>query len=182
VWDTADYRKRYVGVLGSATARRIVRKNSEAWRSFFAAREEGEDTVPPGYWGNENDGRELRTYIRNDRYTLETGERSRLEIPVRQDLKDEYGLGYRDRLRLEVCGTPEWDGERGRVELYYDEIDDAFRAIRPVTVPNSANVPTGGIPRLQPWEDVEAARRRTCLQLRSRRSHRRDDGAPRPAF
>jgi len=137
VWDTADYRKQYVGVLGSATAQQVIRKNSEAWRSFFAACEDGEDTVPPGYWGNEVAGRELRTYIRNDSYTIETGERSRLEIPVGQDLKDEYGLGYYDRLRLEVCGAPKWDGEQGRLELYFDEIDDTFRAIQPVTVPDS---------------------------------------------
>jgi len=137
VWDTSDYRKQYVGVLGSATAQQVIRKNSEAWRSFFAARKEGEDTAPPGYWGNEDDGRELRTYIRNDQYTLETGERSRLEIPVGQDLKDEYGLGYHDRLRLEVAGDPKWRGEQGRLELYYDETDDTFRAFQPVTVPDS---------------------------------------------
>nr|WP_315908822.1 transposase [Halapricum hydrolyticum] len=137
VWDTADYRKQYVGVLGSATAQQVIRKNSEAWRSFFAACEDGEDTAPPGYWGNEEAGRELRTYIRNDSYTIETGERSRLEIPVGQDLKEEYGLGYYDRLRLEVCGAPKWDGEQGRLELYFDEIDDTFRAIQPVTVPDS---------------------------------------------
>jgi putative transposase len=137
VWDTADYRKQYVGVLGSATAQQVIRKNSEAWRSFFAARADGEDTAPPGYWGNEDEGRELRTYIRNDQYTLEIGERSRLEIPVGQDLKDEYGLGYHKRLRLEVAGDPKWEGEQGRLELYYDEVDDTFRAIQPVTVPDS---------------------------------------------
>jgi len=137
VWDTADYRKQYVGVLGSATAQQVIRKNSEAWRSFFAVREDGDDTAPPGYWGNEDDGRELRTYIRNDQYTLETGERSRLEVPVGQDLKEEYGLGHRDRLRLEVSGDPKWDGEQGRLELYYDEVDDTFRAIQPVTAPDS---------------------------------------------
>jgi putative transposase len=137
VWDTADYRKRYVGVLGSATAQQVIRKNSEAWRSFFAAREDGQNTAPPGYWGNEDDGRELRTYVRNDQYTLEVGERSRLEIPVGQDLKDEYGLGYHDRLRLEVAGDPKWDGEQGRLELSYDEVDDTFRAVQPVTMPDS---------------------------------------------
>ncbi|QKY22251.1 transposase (plasmid) [Halolamina sp. CBA1230] len=134
VWDTTDYRKQYVGVLGSATAQQVIRKNSEAWRSFFAAREDGEDTAPPGYWGNEDDGRELRTYIRNDQYTLETGDRSRLEIPVGQDLKEKYGLGYHERLRLEVAGDPKWEGEQSRLELHYDEVDDTFRAIQPVTV------------------------------------------------
>jgi putative transposase len=137
VWDTADYRKQYVGVLGSATAQQVIRKNAEAWRSFFAAREDGEDTAPPGYWGNEDEGRELRTYIRNDQYTLETGERSRLEIPIGHDLKEAYGLGYHDRLRLEVVGDPKWEGEQGRLELYDDEVDDTFRAIQPVTVTDS---------------------------------------------
>ncbi len=134
VWETADYRKQYVGVLGSATAQQVIRKNSEAWRSFFAAREDDEDTAPPGYWGNEEEGRKLRTYIRNDQYTLETGERSRVEIPVGQDLKKKYGLGYHDRLRLEVAGDPKWEGEQGRLELSYDEMDDTFRAIQPVIV------------------------------------------------
>ena len=93
VWDTLDYRKQYVGVLGSATAQQIIRKNSQAWRSFFSLREDGEDASPPGHWGNGDDGRELQTYIRNDQYTLETGDRSRLETTVGQDLKNEYGLG-----------------------------------------------------------------------------------------
>ena len=137
VWDTADYRKQYVDVLGSATAQQIIRKNKSAWQSFFAAHENGEDTAPPGYWGNEDEGRELRTFIRNDQYTLETGERSRVEIPVGHALKGEYGLGYHDRLRLEVCGAPKWDGEQGRLEIQYDEIDDTFRAFQPVTVPDS---------------------------------------------
>ena len=35
VWDTEDYRKRYVGVLGSATAQQVIRKNDRAWKSFF---------------------------------------------------------------------------------------------------------------------------------------------------
>jgi len=137
VWDTADYRKQYVDVLGSATAQQIIRKNKSAWQSFFAAQENGEDTAPPGYWGNEEDGRELRTLIRNDQYTLETGERSRVEIPVGQALKDDYGLGYHNRLRLEVCGQPKWDGEQGQLEIQYDEIDDTFRAFQPVSVPDS---------------------------------------------
>ena len=141
VWDTADYRKQYVDVLGSGTAQQVIRKNKSAWKSFFAAQDEwqngerDERPSPPGYWGNEADGRELRTFIRNDLYTLETGERSRIEIPVGSNLKDEYDLT--GRLRLEVCGTLKWDGEQGRLEIQYDEIDDTFRAFQPVTVPDS---------------------------------------------
>jgi len=55
------------------------------------------------------------------------GKRSRLEIPVGQELKDEYGLGYHERLRLEVRGNPKWDGKQGRLELEYDEVSDTFR-------------------------------------------------------
>ena len=134
VWDTADYRKQYVGVLGSATAQQVIRKNSEAWRSFFATREDGEDTAPPGYWGNEDEGRELRTYIRNDQYTLETGERSRLEIPVGQDLKDEYGFGMYERLRLPVRGDPKWCGDAGRLEISYDSVEETYRVHQSVTI------------------------------------------------
>jgi len=65
------------------------------------------------------------------------GKRSRLEIHVGQELKDEYGLGYHERLCLEVRGNPKWDGKQGRLELEYDEVSDTFRAFQPVTVPDS---------------------------------------------
>jgi len=105
VWDTSEYRGQYNGVVGSATVQQVTRKNSEAWRSFFALKEKGEEANPPSYLGNEEDGRELRTYIRCNQYTIEWGKRSRLEIPVGQELKDEYGLGYHERLRLETAET-----------------------------------------------------------------------------
>jgi putative transposase len=137
IWETADYRKQYVGVLGSATAQQLIRKSKSAWKSFFSLKEKGHRCSPPGYWGNEDDGRTLRTYIRNDQYTLEMGDRSRLEIPVGKELKKKYGLGYTERLRLEVAGIPKWDGKQGRLELYYDESSNQFRAFQPVTVDDS---------------------------------------------
>ena len=137
VWDTEDYRTQYVGVLGSATAQQVIRKNTEAWRSFFALKEKGEANGLPGYWGNEEEGRELRTYIRNDQYTLRWGDCSTIEITVGSDLKDEYDMGYYERLTLDVRGKPKWSGDHGRLELYYDELSDQFRAIQPVTVDDS---------------------------------------------
>ena len=77
--------------------------------------------------------RELQTLARNDQYTLEWGERSRLEIPVGFDLKEKYGLGYYERLRLEARGDPRWDGEQGRLELVYDRDAESFKARQPVT-------------------------------------------------
>jgi hypothetical protein len=62
------------------------------------------------------------------------GERSRLAIPVGGHLKDEFGPGARKRLRLEVVGPPSWDGDLGRLEIHYDEVDDPYSAFQPVGV------------------------------------------------
>ena len=33
---------------------------------------------------------------------------------------------------FDVYGRPKWEGKQGRLELYYDETDDTYRAIQPV--------------------------------------------------
>ena len=145
VWDadTGSLEGKYKGVLSSSVAQQIIRKNSEAWRSFFKLNEKyragklDERPSPPGYWGNEEDGRVLRTYVRNDQYTIEYGKRSRLEVPIGSELKDELGLNRNQRLRVEIAGDPKWSGERGRLELVYDETADTFRAFQPVTIDDS---------------------------------------------
>ncbi|WP_082682168.1 RNA-guided endonuclease InsQ/TnpB family protein [Haloferax profundi] len=139
VWDISDYGERYGGILGYATVQQIERKNREAWRSFFALRKKSEANRTPGYWGNATDGRDLRTYIRNTSYTVKWGDYSRLEILVGQELKEEHGFGYYERPRLEVRGEPNWKDydKQGRLELYYDEHSDSFRALQPVTIDNS---------------------------------------------
>ncbi|HET7323905.1 MAG TPA: hypothetical protein VFJ06_06205 [Halococcus sp.] len=116
----------------SATAQQVIRKNDEAWKGFFDS--DQPDKGLPGYWGNRDDGRDLQTYVRNDSYTLEWGERSRLEIPVSKDLKQEYGLGYRERFRLEAGGDPRWNGKQGRLEIHHDELTDGYRAFQPITL------------------------------------------------
>ncbi|WP_423745856.1 transposase (plasmid) [Haladaptatus sp. SPP-AMP-3] len=138
VWDIREYRGRYGGVLGASTVQQTKRKNREAWKSFFRLKKD-EANRKPGFWGNSENGRELRTYIRNTSYSVEWGEYSRLEILVGQDLKDEYGLGYRERLRLKVRGEPNWKEyeKQGRLELFYDEQAQSFRAFQPVTIDHS---------------------------------------------
>ncbi len=96
VWDITEYRGRYGGVLGASTVQQLERKNREAWKSFFSLKKKGEANGKPGFWGNSEAGRELRTYIRNTSYSVEWGEYSRLEILIGKDLKDEYSLGYRN--------------------------------------------------------------------------------------
>ena len=150
VWDapTSQLEGQYKGVLGASTAQQVIRKNSEAWRGFFNTKEKYHDPnnqqvtehpEPPGFRGNEDDGRVLKGVIRNNAYSIEWGDRSRLEIVVGQDLKDEYGLGYHERLRLEVVGEPNWPDyeKQGRLDLWYDETDGTFRASQPVTVSES---------------------------------------------
>lgn len=138
VFHASNPSDRYKAVLSSSTAQQIPRKNKAAWQSFLSLQEKwqagelDDKPHPPGYWGNEDDGRERRTYIRNDQYTLQWGERSRLEIPIGSELEDRHGVT--SRIRLEVAGDPKWKGEQGRLEIQYDETTDTFRAFQPVTV------------------------------------------------
>ena len=149
VWDadTGLLEGKYKGVLGASTAQQVIRKNSEAWRGFFRLKEQYHDKTdtsvtehpePPGFRGNEDDGRQLKTVIRNTSYTVEWGERSRLEILVGTELKDRYD--HTGRLRLEIVGDPNWSDyeKQGRLDLWYDEIDCTFRASQPVTVSDDA--------------------------------------------
>ena len=145
VWDadTGALEGRYKGVLGASTAQQVIRNNSEAWRGFFRLKDQYHDESntsvtdhpqPPGFRGNGDDGRQLKTVIRNTSYTVEWGERSRLEILVGSELKDKYD--HTGRLRLEIAGDPNWPDyeKQGRLDLWYDETDSTFRASQPVTV------------------------------------------------
>lgn len=123
------------------------------WRSFFSLNEKWQDDKPdekpspPGYWGNEEGDRELQTYIQNDQYTLQWGDRSRFENPIDQRLEDKYDII--ERLRFEVAGDPKWQGEQDQLELVYDDICDTFTVRQHVTVPDSR--------RDQPLASHEAA-------------------------
>jgi len=149
VWDadTGRLEGTYKSVLGASTAQQVIRKNSEAWRGFFDTKNKYHDESntpvtehpePPGFRGNEDDGRVLKGVIRNTSYTVEWGERSRLEILVGRELKDRYD--HTGRLRLEIAGDPNWPDyeKQGRLDLWYDETDGTFRASQPVTVSDDA--------------------------------------------
>jgi putative transposase len=146
VWDadTGRLEGKYKDVLGASTAQQVIAKNSEAWASFFenkkAYYDESNPSVtehpePPGFRGNKDDGRVLKGVIRKDAYSVEWGDRSRLEIVVGEELRDRHN-SPKSRLRLEIAGDPNWpDYEtQGRLDLWYDEADSTFRASQPVTV------------------------------------------------
>lgn len=147
VWDvnTSELEDRYKQIIGKSTAQTIRNKNTEAWKGFFRTKEQFHDKSntsvtkhpePPGFRGNKDEGRVLKTVIRNDAYTVEWGERSRLEIIVGKQLKDEYGIGYRERFQVEISGNPNWTKyeSQSRLELWYDDATDTFKASQPVTV------------------------------------------------
>ena len=76
-WNPQLYKK-YVPLVGSATAQQVVRKNNEGWRAFLALKRMEKNgklpsTIrrvnPPGYW--KRDGRYvLRILFRCDSYHL----------------------------------------------------------------------------------------------------------------
>ena len=136
VWEADAPCDRYVGILGTRTVQTIRRVNDEAWRSFFALKRKGEPADLPGFWGNREEGRDLRTFIRNDSYTLEWGERSRLELLIGKDLKQEYGIGSNDRFRLGVRGDPKWKQyvKQGRLSIHFEAISGQYCVHQPVTI------------------------------------------------
>lgn len=147
LWSTSDYRDRYSPLIGAVAVDQIDRLNQETWRSYLSLKRKGCDATPPGYWGNRRDGRELRTYVRNDSYTIAWGEYSRLEIPVGRELKREHGMGYNERLRLEIRGCTRWREycKQGRLMIHYDPKNGKFRAAQPVTIDSGPlDVPSGG--------------------------------------
>ncbi|MWV41963.1 RNA-guided endonuclease TnpB family protein [Natrialba sp. INN-245] len=142
--DTGRLEGKYKGVLGASTAQQVIGKNTEAWKSFFTLKDQYHDESntsvtehpePPGFRGNEDDGRVLKGVIRKDAYTVEWGARSRLETVVGEQLRDRHN-SPKSRLRLEVVGDPNWPDyeDQSRLDLWYDETDSTFRASQPVTV------------------------------------------------
>ncbi|WP_425499642.1 hypothetical protein [Halogeometricum luteum] len=58
---------------GSATTQQVTRVNDAAWRSFFETVEEPDQEVnPPGYWGNQADGRDELTDLEDEMWELTT--------------------------------------------------------------------------------------------------------------
>jgi len=118
-------------IIGAVTAQQIIRKNNEAWRSFFALlklKGEGKlpphihNVAPPRYWKDRESGRRrLMTVIRNDSYRIEEeGKKKWLVLPK--------------GLRVRVIGSIRWEGKQGRLEIYYDDLTGRWYAHQSVEV------------------------------------------------
>jgi len=120
-------------ILGSATAQQIIRKNNEAWRSFFALlrlKKRGKlpphiHKVLPRYWKDRLlNKRKLMTVIRNDCYRIEeVGGKKWLVLPK----------GLKIRITREI----RWRGRQGRLEIHYDDLTGRWYAYQSVEVDQS---------------------------------------------
>jgi len=109
-------------ILGSAITQEIIRKNDEAWRSFFSLKRMLREkklpphirrVCPPGYWKDRKSGKKrLMTVLRCDTYKIikENGRRYLIILSRRLGLK------------IRVAGSFKWHGKQGRLEIYYDEL------------------------------------------------------------
>ena len=118
-------------IIGSATAQQIIRKNNEAWRSFFALlklQKQGKlpphikKVSPPRYWKDRLlNKRKLMTVIRNDCYRIEeVGGKKWLVLPK--------------GVRVRITGEIKWKGKQGRLEIFYDDLTGRWYAYQSVEV------------------------------------------------
>lgn len=128
-WESRDLYDKYKVTIGSATAQQIQRKNSEAWKSFFALlrlKSEGklpphiQRIKPPCYWKDRNSGeRKLLILIRCDCYRLEA---DALKLPK--------------KLKVGWKGQPKWSGwtRQGLLTLIYNSVRQKWYARQAVEV------------------------------------------------
>ena len=138
----AELYNEFKPIIGAATAQQIIRKNDEAWRSFFALlklKSEGSlpphihNISPPRYWKDRKTAkRRLMTVIRNDLYKVEEdGKKKWLILPK--------------SLRVRVTGSIRWRGKQGRLEIFYDDLTGRWYAHQSVEI--SQGIPS---PREKP--------------------------------
>ncbi len=134
-------------ILGSATAQQIIRKNNEAWRSFFALlklQKQGKlpphikKVSPPRYWKDRLlNKRKLMAVIRNDCYRIEeVGGKKLLVLPK--------------GLRIRITGEIRWRGKQGRLEIFYDDSTGRWYAYQSVDV----NQPSATFPEKRAFVDL----------------------------
>jgi len=121
------YYGKYKDELGSANTQQVLNKNNEAWNSFFSLlklKKKGKlpphmnRVSPPSYWKNES-GRKLILVVRQDNYVVNE--------------KNHIILKYFN-MKIRFTGRLRWHGKQGRLEIYYDEVRNAWYASIPVEV------------------------------------------------
>jgi len=124
----SKYYEKYKNILVPANTQAVLQKNNEAWSSFFSLlnlKKKGKlpphmsHVSPPRYWKEEKK-RKLLLVIRQDKYVVD-------EKNHKLILKD-------FNLEIEFAGRLRWYGKQGRLEIYYDDVENAWYASIPVEV------------------------------------------------
>ncbi|MFP3229961.1 MAG: transposase [Caldisphaera sp.] len=111
-------------------AQAVMQKSNESWNSFFSLlklkKKEKLPTFmkhvsPPRYWKDrETKKRKLLLVVRQDRYVIN---------------EQNHKLILKDfNLEIDFAGRLKWYGKQGRLEIYYDETENAWYASIPVEV------------------------------------------------
>jgi len=134
-------------ILSSATTQQIIRKNNEAWRSFFALLKLQKQGIlpphvrkisPPRYWKDRLlNKRKLMTVIRDDCYRI-------VEVDGKKWLVLPKGL------RIRITGEIRWKGKQGRLEIFYDDLTGRWYAYQSVEV----NQPSATSPEKKAFVDL----------------------------
>jgi len=121
-------------ILGSAITLEVIRKNDEAWRSFFKLKRMIRENKlpphikrvgPPGYWKDKKSGKKkLMTIVGNKAYKIieENGRKFLVISPKRLGLK------------IRITGSFKWNGKQGRLEIYYDELEGRWYGHQSISV------------------------------------------------
>ncbi|MFO7966483.1 MAG: transposase [Archaeoglobaceae archaeon] len=125
-WGTGEQYHKYKGLVGSAIAQQVIRKNNEAWKSFFALLKQYKEgnlpphidkVSPPGYWKDRDTGeRYKKVLVRCDSYNLGG---------------DVLKFG---KMKIKWRGKNKWSGKQGRLEIVYNRLSGYWYAYQPVEV------------------------------------------------
>jgi putative transposase len=112
-----EFYEKYKPLIGAVTTQTIIRKNDEAWRSFFGLlklKKEGrlppfvKEVRPPGF-GKRNGSRALWVVLRKDQCEV-SGDKIVLKY-----------LGTIGRIEVKYKGILHLKGERGELKIRYDD-------------------------------------------------------------
>ncbi|MGQ4834263.1 MAG: RNA-guided endonuclease InsQ/TnpB family protein [Candidatus Asgardarchaeia archaeon] len=132
-WDCRAILDKYSKLLGREIVYSVLKKNNEAWKSYFALiRKMKQNSLPshfrgvhpPKYWKERDNGKKrLMTVLSGRDYVINGG----------------Y-LYLLDKLKVKIRGKPRWNGPQGRLEIRYDEAIKKWYAHQSIFVKDTPQI------------------------------------------
>lgn len=145
-WNVNFYQE-HNNIIGSAVSQQIIRKNMEAWKSFFALcklKQQGKlppdmKVKPPAYWKDRRTQKKKLIIIeRNDMYCLKG---QSITFPTSKKIQKEYGIKGNSQIKIRFKGNPKWSGKQGRLEIIFDELKQKWYVYQSVEVEETLHQP-----------------------------------------